>query len=165
MFSPAFFAPVVGANFPTARAPSRLKAIAECRPGDELQLRRERQPIGGRRAVGVYTADGDQLGYIHPPQADEVASVVAVARAVFQRPDTFGAVIRVTLDGTTPTLPAPAPRRQRTGPPAEPVDQFCDIFPNGPEGKNQWADGSIPALPGISTNPASLRGSVREQNV
>lgn len=91
--------------------------------------------------------------------------MVSIARAIFQDAQPFGAVIRVTLDGTTPTLPPARQPRENRKPAAEPVDRFCDIFPNGALSKDQWADGSKPALPVISTNPATLRGSVREQNV
>lgn len=132
MFHDAIGMPVVGADFPSARAAARRAAIALCRPGDVLHLRRERQPVGGHRAVGVYTAGGDQIGYVHPPMADGVAAAVAVARAVFQDAQPFGAVIMVTLDGTTPTLLEPRPRPRKRQPEPEPIDQFCDVFPNGP---------------------------------
>ncbi|MET0249207.1 MAG: hypothetical protein ABW164_05710, partial [Sphingobium sp.] len=86
--------------------------------------------VGGQRVVGVYSADGVQLGYVASERSDEIAGQVAVARAIFQRADTFGAVIRVTLDGTTPTLPVRPEPRRFPAPPVPPPDEYCGIFPN-----------------------------------
>lgn len=120
---------VIGADYPNHRGAARRAEIALCQPGDVLEFRRERSTIEGKRAVGVYSPRGVQIGYAHPGEADEIAGLIAVARAVFQTADTWGAVIRVTLDGSTPTLPAPIPRSRHVRPPAEPADEYCDIFP------------------------------------
>lgn len=119
--------PVSGAALHTTRASVRRAEIARCRPGDPLALRRER----GRRgdpAVAVISERGIEIGGIDGPHVRMIAGQVAVARAVFQSPDTFGAVIRVAFDGSAPTLPQPR-RRERIDPPREPVDQYCEIFP------------------------------------
>ena len=123
---------VIGADYPNSRGTTRRAEIALCQPGDVLEFRRERGTIEGKRAVGVYSPRGVQIGYAHPGDADELAGMVAVARAVFQTADTWGAVIRVTLDGSTPTLPTPKPRPRYVRPPAEPADEYCDILPARP---------------------------------
>lgn len=123
---------VVGATYPTARARSRRGEIAICQPGEPIEFRRERAGRDGRRSVGVYSARGVQIGYVHADGADRIAAQIAVARGVFQGADTFGAIIYATFDGSTPTLPLSRNRaRKIVRPPAEPVDEFCDILPAG----------------------------------
>lgn len=129
MFHGSVSIAIEGATRATPIGAARRAEIAQCRPGDILELRRERHQVRGARAVGVYSPRGVQIGYVSSPDADHIAGQVAVARAVFQRPDTFGAVISLTLDGTTPTLPQPKPSRARRQPLPDPVDEFCDIFP------------------------------------
>jgi len=119
---------IVGAEFPQ-RGPARRAEIAECRPGEMLELRRERAIVGGHAAVGIYSARGIQIGYAWPDSADEIAGQVAVARAIFQRPETWGAVARITLDGSAPTLPQPKAKPELRLPPQPPRDEYCDIFP------------------------------------
>ncbi|MFC3793337.1 hypothetical protein [Sphingobium agri] len=129
MFSQQSALAVIGADLPTARASNRRAEIAKCNPGDVLQIRREAGRRGGCRMVGVYSPRGIQIGYLVPQQAEQTAGLVAVARAIFQRPDTFGAVARINFDGRAPTLPQPKPKPRRDPPPQPPADEFCDIFP------------------------------------
>lgn len=119
--------PVSGAALHTARAAVRRAEISQCRPGDPLTLRRERDRRGDP-AVAVISERGIEIGRVDGPHVRMIAGQVAVARAVFQAADTFGAVIRVAFDGTTPALPQPKPRKKFERPPA-PVDQFCEIIP------------------------------------
>ncbi|WP_257556381.1 HIRAN domain-containing protein [Sphingobium sp. CFD-2] len=125
--SPASIA-IVGADLPTGRAARRRAEIAACRPGERLEFRREPGMRAGKRIVGVYSPRGVQIGYVLPAQVDRVAGLVSIARAIFEREDSFGAVARATFDGSAPSLPQPAPSR-RIEPPREPVDEYCDIFP------------------------------------
>lgn len=92
-------------------------------------MRRERGTRGGKRVVGVYSARGAEIGYISPGDADRLAGLVFAARAIFQGADTFGAIARVTFDGSTPSLPQPKPKPQRITPPRPTADEYCDIFP------------------------------------
>ncbi|AOF97023.1 hypothetical protein [Sphingobium sp. RAC03] len=133
MFQGSISLVVIGADYPNPRGAARRAEIALCQPGEVLEFRRERSTIEGKRAVGVYSPRGIQIGYAHPGDADELAGMVAVARAVFQTADTWGAVIRVTLDGSTPSLPVPKQRTRYVRPPAEPADEYCDIFPARPQ--------------------------------
>lgn len=119
---------IVGSDFPTNRAASRRAEIGISVPGDALTLRRERGKIGRRPAVGVYTARGRQIGYIQPHEVDLVLAGADSAQAIFQSRETFGAVARITLDGSKPALRQPEPKPQLVRPAREPVDEFCEIF-------------------------------------
>jgi HIRAN domain. len=131
---------VVGADFPNQRGPARRFEIAMCVPGETVELRREPKNPADSRAIGVYSARGIQIGYIRAAQAQWIGGQLADIKAIFQRPDTFGAVTRVTFDGSEPVLPtekpkerpAPARRDDPEGydddwPPREPKDEFGAI--------------------------------------
>lgn len=120
---------VVGAHFPTARAALRRAEIAACQPGDRLELRRERRDRSGGWKISVYSPRGVQIGYVMPNQAEWCAGRLSVAQAIFQCSETFGAVARVTFDGSAPMLPRPKPKPERREPHRPPRDEFCDIFP------------------------------------
>ena len=122
--------PVLGADLSTARAARRREEIARCQPGDSLELRRETEKRRGSRVIGVYSPRGVQIGYIFPDRLGHAARLTSIARAIFQNPDTFGAVARIAFDGRTPTLPQPKPKPRRVPPPRPPADEFCDIFPS-----------------------------------
>jgi hypothetical protein len=130
MFSGSISFIVTGAAFKTERAHGRRAEIGISVPGDVLTLRRERGAIGRRPAVGVYTSRDRQIGYIQPHEVDLVLNVTEEAQAIFQSSETFGAVARITVDGSKPTLPQPKPKPQLRMPPAEPRDEYCGIFAN-----------------------------------
>ena len=119
---------IIGSDLTTGRAATRRAEIAACRPGERLEFRRERGTRAGKRFIGVYSPRGVQIGYVMPSQVDQVADLISIVRAIFQREDTFGAVARATFDGSTPVLPQPKVRRL-IEPPRPPADEFCDIFP------------------------------------
>jgi hypothetical protein len=127
MFQGSTSTVIIGADFPQ-RGPARRAEIAACQPGEALELRRERTPIGGHAAVGVYSARGVQIGYIWPDSADQVAGQIAVARAIFYTAETWGAAAQITLDGSSPALPHPKPKPQINYPPRPPRDEYCGIF-------------------------------------
>lgn len=168
MFDSAFSLPVVGADRVTARSAERRAEIGRASPGDPLTLRRERGARGGRPVVGVYSERGLQLGYIWPDRVQEVAGLVAVARAIFRSADTFGCIIHITVDGSTPILPAPPrPPERRAQAPAAPMrDEFASIFPIAPRSRAYAVGNAVPTdIRVISTNSGSLRASIREQKV
>ncbi|WP_397586693.1 hypothetical protein [Sphingobium fuliginis] len=134
---------IVGADLPNARAAKRRAEIAACRPGEPLELRRERGTRAGKRVVGVYSARGIEIGYVLPAQVDRVAGLVSIARAIFQEAETFGALGRLTFDGSTPTLPQPKPKPERREPERRPPDEFCDIFPAA---RQRQSEASSPPL-------------------
>jgi hypothetical protein len=129
MFSGSASFIIVGADFSTRRAPGRRAEIALCVPGDALGLKRERWPIGGKPAVGVYSRRGNQIGYIWPADAELVFGLVDQARAIFQGAESIGAIVRLTFDGSLPALALPKPKPRLIIPPREPRDDYCEIFP------------------------------------
>ncbi|MGW8202961.1 hypothetical protein ACWGM0_10490 [Sphingomonas bisphenolicum] len=135
MFSGTTSLAIVGAAYPNRRGAERRAEIALCRPGDPMTFRRLRGPAGGLRSVGVYSERGVQVGYVGPDDLAQMPGLVSLGRAVFQSADTWGCVIRATADGSTPTLPQPKPRPQIIYPPRPPVDEYCDIFPAGKQGR------------------------------
>jgi hypothetical protein len=76
-----------------------------CSRGEAVELRPEPKDPADSRAVAVYSVRGVQIGYIPTPYAHWIGGQLAGIRAVFQRADAFGAVIRVTFDGSVPALP------------------------------------------------------------
>jgi hypothetical protein len=120
---------IIGADF-SQRGPARRAEIAACQPGEDLELRRERAIVGGHAAVGIYSARGVQIGYIWPEAADLVAGQIAVARAIFYTAEAWGAVARITLDGSSPAVPQPKPKPHINYPPRPLRDEYCGIFPN-----------------------------------
>ena len=111
-----------------------------CVPGEPVELRREPKNPADSRAIGVYSTRGIQIGYVPAEQAQWIGGQLGEIRAIFQRADTFGAVIRVTFDGSEPVLPVvkerdrptPTPHPDGGGdddwPPREPTDDFNDVF-------------------------------------
>lgn len=130
---------VVGADYPNKRGPGRRFEIAISAPGDPVTLERELKNPADSRAIGVYSVRGVQIGYIPAEQAQWIGGQIAVIRAIFQRADTFGAVIRVTFDGSAPVLPVEkhldrrrnsssvAPDADDDWPPRAPEDDFGGI--------------------------------------
>lgn len=120
---------VIGADFPTARAASRRAEIDRCIPGEVVELRRERVKIEGRRAIGVYSCRGFQIGYLYPDSIENIIGLLSLGNAIFQTAEVWGAVIRARFDGRPASMPPPKPKPERRAPPREPVDEYCDIFP------------------------------------
>ncbi|WP_416463160.1 HIRAN domain-containing protein [Sphingomonas sp. VDB2] len=129
---------VVGAEYANKRGPVRRFEIQICAPGEPVELRREPKNPADSRAVAVYSMRDVQIGYIRAEQAQWIGGQLAMVRAIFQRADRFGAVIRVTFDGSAPVLPvekptpAPPPPSYDAGfdedwPPREPSDDFSGI--------------------------------------
>ncbi|WP_416463942.1 hypothetical protein [Sphingomonas sp. VDB2] len=139
MFSGTASLAIAGASYPNHRGAERRAEIAQCRPGDPLTFRRLRGPADGKRSVGVYSERGVQVGYVSPDDLAKMPGLVSVGRAVFQSADTWGCVIRASADGSTPALPQPKPSPQIIYPPRPPVDEYCDIFPAGKQGRRTRA--------------------------
>jgi hypothetical protein len=130
---------VVGADYANKRGPGRRFEIALCIPGEPVELRPEPKNPADSRAISVYSMRDVQLGYIQAEYAQWIGGQIAVIRAIFQRADTFGAVIRATFDGSAPVLPAEKPKPPRPQmvdpdgygdddwPPRDPTDGFGGI--------------------------------------
>ncbi|AYO80095.1 hypothetical protein [Sphingobium yanoikuyae] len=129
--TPSIGLAIVGAEFRTECAPRRQAEIDRCAAGERVTLRPLKRLVEGVPAVSVYSQRGRQIGYVSPSHADWARNLLPSMRAIFHKSDSFGAVIRVTTDGTTPTLPQPTRRgemmRRPHEVPPEPVDEFCGI--------------------------------------
>lgn len=133
---PALSLAVVGVDFDNKRGPTRRFEIAICVPGEPVQLRREPKNPADSRAIGVYSMREVQIGYIRAEQAQWIGAMLDSMVAIFQRADTFGAVIRVTFDGSAPLLPKSLPSKAVRGavcpddgdwPPPSSQDDFSEI--------------------------------------
>ncbi|WHO40818.1 hypothetical protein PMI04_009620 [Sphingobium sp. AP49] len=129
--APSIGLAVIGANFRTDCASRRQAEIDRCTAGERVSLRPLKRMVEGAPAVSVYSQRGRQIGYVTGAQADWARNFLPSMKAIFHKADSFGAVIRVALDGATPTLPRPTRRdemmrRPHEGCP-EPKDEFCDI--------------------------------------
>lgn len=120
---------VVGADYPNKRGPGRRFEIAMCVPGEPVELRREPKNPADSRAIGVYSLRNVQIGYVPAEQAQWIGGQLGEIRAIFQRADTFGAVIRVTFDGSEPSLPVEKPVRRSAPPPHDPDGYGDDDWP------------------------------------
>lgn len=106
---------VVGVQHPNKRGPTRHFAIALCRPGDPVELRREPKNPKDENAVAVSNSTSIQMGYLSAERAPWIGGMLVKGRiitAIFQAPAEYGAVIRVAFDGDKPVLP---PVRESTG--------------------------------------------------
>jgi hypothetical protein len=119
---------IVGADYPNKRGPGRRFAIALCKPGDPVELRREPKNKHDEFAVAVFGADEIQLGYVRSERAAWLAPIMDRGEeltAIFQEATDYGCAVRVAFDGEQPTLP-PA----HSPPPSDP-----DFWPD-----EEWPD-------------------------
>ncbi len=111
---------VVGADYPNKRGPTRHFAIALCKPGDPIELRREPKNPKDERAVAVFNPGGIQMGYISAERAAWIAPMLdrgRVIKAIFQERMEYGAAIRIAFDGDDPVLPERENRENHTDDP------------------------------------------------
>lgn len=109
---------IVGADYPNKRGPTRRFAIALCRPGDPIELRREPKNKFDDFAIAAFEKGGVQLGYVRSERAAWLAPRMdrgITMMAIFQEATAYGCAVRVAFDGEFPTLPAAS-----TQPGAEP---------------------------------------------
>lgn len=101
---------IVGADYPNKRGPARRFAIAVCRPGDPIELRRELRNQFDEYAIAVFESDGVQLGYVRSERAAWLAPLLdrgEEVTAIFQEATAYGCAIRIAFGGESPTLPPP----------------------------------------------------------
>lgn len=95
---------VVGAAY----VPERKFEILLCEPGEPVELRPEPKNKHDDLAVAVLSARGVQLGYLTAERAPRIGALIRQGRevtALFQRPVSWGAWIRVGFDGEVPVVP------------------------------------------------------------
>nr|AJW29419.1 hypothetical protein plasmid201_231 [Sphingomonas sp. NS2] len=81
-------------------------------PGDAISLLPEPANRLDSSAVAVFSFRGFQIGYLSAERCGWIGAKIQQGqdvRAIFQAPTNDGAIIRVHLDGGTPTLPPPPP--------------------------------------------------------
>lgn len=106
----------VGCWYDNDDGSSRQLELAECRPGDRVEL--VRQPLNphDHLAVAIVTASGTCVGFLGRDRAAWIAPKIDrgyPVNAIVERvkgahlPDaTLGLVVRVNMDGEEPDLPA-----------------------------------------------------------
>lgn len=126
---------VVGADFDNKSGPPRRFEIAMCEPGEPVDLVHEPRNPADSNAIAVFSKRGIQMGYITAERAPLVLRELRAGRvsAIFQKSERWGATIRASLDGSTPTLPESSDSRAEVWPP--PGSDDADWWPD-----EEWAD-------------------------
>jgi hypothetical protein len=79
-----------------------------CRPGDPVDLTPEPNNSADPRAVAVKSEREIVMGYISAERCGWIGRMINEGRdvrAVFQEATPYGAVVRISLDGSNPILP------------------------------------------------------------
>lgn len=99
---------VVGADHVNRKGPTRRFEIALCNPGEPVELRPEPRNPADPLAIAVYSCRGIQIGYVRAERAQFIGTVMrrAAVKAIYQRAEPWGCTVRLSLDGSTPILPA-----------------------------------------------------------
>jgi len=103
---------VVGALYPNNDGSNRQFEIHMLNPGDAISLILEPGNKVDANAVAVFSFRGFQIGYLSAERCGWIGAKIQQGqdvRAIFQAPTKDGAILRVHLDGGTPTLPPPLP--------------------------------------------------------
>lgn len=103
-----------------------------CTPGEAIELRPEPKNPADPRAIAVYSSRGVQIGYVPADYAQWIGGRLAEIKAVFQRAEPYGAVIRITFDGSDPILPDDPFHRVKGDPAADPDGWGEDDWPPRP---------------------------------
>lgn len=109
---------VVGIDHANADGSNRRFELALCAPGERVELRPEPRNKHDRFAVAVFSARGQQIGYLTAERAPWIGSRIRAGEelaAVFQGLQGSAAYIRVRFGGGAPTLPQP----REQAPPAD----------------------------------------------
>jgi len=99
---------VVGADFSNRRGPTRRFEIALCAPGERVHLVPEPKNPVDPQAIQIVSERDVVMGYVTAERAPLINSRLARGmdvRAVFQAATAWGALVRVSFDGTEPVLP------------------------------------------------------------
>ncbi|MEJ6008657.1 HIRAN domain-containing protein [Novosphingobium aquae] len=103
---------VVGGRFLNANGSSRQFETMLCDPGERVDLRPEPKNPHDPRAVAVFSARGQQIGYLTAERCGRIGALIQSGRewrAVFQAPTNFGAWIRIAFDGEEPVVTGELP--------------------------------------------------------
>ena len=110
-----FSLPACGEQFENEDGTSRQEELAQCIPGEVVDLVREPDNLHDRMAVAIMSARGTRLGYLQRDRAAWVGSKIDRGydiRAIVERVKgshmpgaLLGLVIRVNMEGDEPELP------------------------------------------------------------
>lgn len=105
----------VGCSYENDDGSSRQLELAECRPGDRVELVRQPNNPHAPLAVAIFTASSTCVGYLSRDRAARIAPKIDrgyPVNAIVERvkgahlPDaTLGLVMRINMDGEEPELP------------------------------------------------------------
>jgi hypothetical protein len=122
---------VVGIKHPNADRSSRRFELALCVPGEPAQLVLEPKNKHDPAAVAVFSARGQQIGYLSRERCLWVGSRIRAGEeheVIFQGLDDHIASVRIRFGGGTPTLPVLRPKVSTL----DENDLLC-MDPDGPE--------------------------------
>lgn len=118
-----FSLPAVGCSFDNEDGSSRQLELAECRPGDPLDLVREPANPHDPLAVAIVTASGTKVGYLSRDRACWIApkidrglplnAIVERVKGVDLPGATLGLVMRLNMEGELPEVPKLGPQWDR----------------------------------------------------
>lgn len=115
---------VVGVHHLNKNGSNRRFETMLCSPGEAIYLRPEPKNPADPQAVAVFSSRGIQIGYLSAERAPWIGGIINSGRdviAIFQHEATWGAVIRVGIDGAKPELPTIRPATD---------DQDIDFWPD-----------------------------------
>ena len=122
---PALSLLIVGTQFPNQRGPTRRFELELCRAGENIELRPEPKNPADENAIAIYSCRGVQLGYVASVRAALLIGYIksgATVRAIFQGRGPTGGWVRVTFDGSEPTIPNKSAAAARSEPPIDAGD-------------------------------------------
>lgn len=115
-----FSLPAVGCSYDNEDGSSRQLELAECRPGDTLDLVREPLNPHDPLAVAIVTVSGTKVGYLARDRACWIApkidrgmplnAIVERVKGIHLTGATLGLVVRLNLEGELPELPSTSQR-------------------------------------------------------
>lgn len=120
-----FSLPAVGERYDNEDGSSRQLEIAECKPGDLLDLVRQPDNPHDHMAVAIFTSSGTCVGYLGRVKAQWIGSKMdrgVPVSAIVERVrgggigmegSELGLVLRLNMDGEEPELPEGAKRSRR----------------------------------------------------
>jgi hypothetical protein len=115
-----FSLPACGEWFDNEDGSSRQDELAQCRPGESVQLVREPENPHDQMAVAVVSTRGVRVGYLKRDRAVwigskldrgyDVRAIVERVKGVTLPGSALGLVMRVNMEGEDPELPVDADR-------------------------------------------------------
>jgi hypothetical protein len=110
-----FSLPAVGERYDNEDGSSRQLEIAECQPGDLIELVRQPDNPHDHMAVALFTSSGTCVGYLGRVKAQWIGSkmdrghpvfaIIERIRGIGLEGSELGLILRLNMDGEEPELP------------------------------------------------------------